>query len=152
MIDRFTELIQQLGQYLEMDLHVDHHHACSLKIRDKVQIQLQLDAAQEKLLVASFAIEVPPGKFRENVLKEALKTNALPDPRPAIISYLDRNNRLVLHLMLPLEILNGERLASYFGTFLEQVEAWIKAIEGGQVAPVLIESTVKAPKPFGLKP
>ena len=152
MTDRFEDLIQQLGHFLEMDLHVDHNRACLLQIHDTIRIQLQLDAAQEKLLMASFAIEVPPGKFRENVLREALKTNSLPDPRPAILSYLPQNNSLVLHQMFPLDILNGERLAGYFGAFLEQVESYVKAITNGQAAPILVAPTDSGRKPFGLKP
>ena len=151
MIDRFEELIRELGQFLGLLLYVDQNHACMLKVHDDVQIQLQLDVAQENFLMASFAIEVPPGKFRENVLKEALKTNALPDPRPAVLSYLSQNNQLVLHQSLPLAILNGERLAGYFGAFLEEVESWKKTIQRGEANPHPIPSTQGPAKPFGLK-
>ncbi len=151
MTDRFEELISELGKYLDLDLHTDHNHACRLRIRDRVDIQLQMDAAQENLLMVSFATEIPPGKFRENVLLEALKANGLPEPSHATLSYLSQNNHLVLHRIFPLNLLNAERLAGLFGEFLEQVESWKQAIESGQSAPVSVSRDLPS-KPFGLRP
>ena len=152
MIGPFEELLVQLSHFLHIPLHVDHNSSCLLQIREKIQIQLQLDSMQNNLWMVCFAVEIPPGKFRENVLKEALKTNNLPDPISAVISYIPQTNRLVLHQIFPLNILNGERLAAYFGSFLEQVESWIQAIEQGRPAPVLIASDERSPTPFDIKP
>jgi hypothetical protein len=151
MTSLFEDLLAQLSQFLRIPLHVDQNNACLLQIRGEIQIQLQLDVSQENMWMASLPIEIPPGKFRENVLKEALKTNNLPDPVAAIISYLPLTNRLALHQIFPLNILNGERLAAYFGSFLEQVESWILAIQQGRPAPIIISSEDRPPTPFGIK-
>ncbi|MBU6447032.1 MAG: hypothetical protein KGQ49_06510, partial [Verrucomicrobia bacterium] len=80
--------------------------------------------------------ETPPGKFRENILKEALKANALPDPMPGIFGYILATNRLAQFQKYPLHILTAERLSQIIGAFLEMAEVWQKAIMTGQSAPI----------------
>lgn len=147
MIDRFSDLLNQLGKIFELPLHIDKSNACSILI-PPIIIQLQLDSAQQNLFLFSKIIEVPPGKFRENVLREALKANSLPDPKAAIFGYIASTNHLALHQRYPLEILNGERLAGLFGAFYEIGEMWHRAIQSGQTAPVPSGQNA----PFGLKP
>ena len=147
MTDRFSELLTQVGKVLHLTLHTDKYNACSIEI-PPIVIQLQLDSTQEKLFLFSKIFELPPGKFREIVLREALKANGLPDPRPGVFGYIAASNHLALYQRYPLEILNGDRLAGLFGAFFELGESWHKAIKGGQSAP---PSTSRAPF-GGVKP
>jgi hypothetical protein len=147
MTDRLTELLGELGKIFQLSLHTDKYNACSISIPPLV-IQLQLDSTQEKLFLFSKIFELPPGKFREIVLREALNANGLPDPRPGVFGYIAASNHLALHQRYPLEILNGERLAGLFGSFYELAELWHKALASGQSAP----PSTAARSPFGLKP
>ncbi len=146
MTDQFEELLQQLGKVFHLALHVDKSHACSLRLHEQITIQLQLDISQENLWIFSKLIEVPPGKFRENIFREALKANALPDPRTGIFAYLANTNHLTLFQKYPLQILTGDRLAGLIGAFLEMADSWTKAIASGQSAP-----PTRTTNPFGLK-
>lgn len=137
MINRFEELLQELGKELHLNLHIDRSNACSIQIHEAITIQLQLDMSQENLWLFSKVVEIPPGKFRENVLKEALKSNALAEPRVGIFGYIATSNHLALFQKYPLDILNGTRLASFFGSFLEMAATWQKAISSGQTAPMI---------------
>jgi Tir chaperone protein (CesT) family len=125
MIDRFNDLT----------LQADRHHACAIQIKQGLIVQLESDSAQEKLLIASQIIEVPPGKFRENVLKEALKMNALPDPLIGIFCYIGKINQLVLFQYYPFDILTAQRLAALLGPFIQTAEKWRDAIARGDSAP-----------------
>ncbi|HAB98652.1 MAG TPA: hypothetical protein DCE71_02370 [Parachlamydiales bacterium] len=150
MTDRFTELITKLGEFLQIPLFVDRHGACLLLVHEKARIQMQMDPTQTHLLIASAAIEIPPGKFRENVLKDGLKINDLPDPRPAVLGYLPLNNHLTLHQSFPIEILDAERLAAFFGAFMTEVESWIDAIQAGRTAPIVF-APESSSHPFGIR-
>ncbi len=136
MISQFEQLLHQIGHILDLELHVDKHNACSIQIHPRLIIQLQLDTAQENLWIFAKIAETPPGKFRENILKEALKANALADPRPAFFGYILSLNQLAQFQKYPLAILNGERLSGILGAFLEMAEVWQGAILGGQSAPM----------------
>lgn len=135
MIERFEELLKELGKAIHLALHSDKNHACSIRLHGGVLVQLELDSSQENLLLFTKIIELPPGKFREIVLREALKANSFLDPRPGILGYFNNTNHLVLHQRYPLQILNGERLASFLSVFAELADLWRKAIESGRAAP-----------------
>lgn len=133
-ISRFEELLKELGKEFRLALHIDRHHACSIQLPPLV-VQLQLDTALENLYLFSKLVELPPGKFRENVLTAALVANGRPDPIPGTLSYFSRENMLALHQSYPLPILTGERLAGLIGSFLEMGKEWKEAVEGGRAGP-----------------
>lgn len=147
MTDRFEQLLFQLGPIFALPLHPDKVGACSIAVNPHLKVQLQLDLSQEKIFFFSKIIEIPPGKFRENVLKESLKSNGLPDPLAGILAYFPITNHLVLYQTYPLSILNGERLAALISSFLEMGENWYQAIKNGQSSPQSLR-----PPPFGQPP
>lgn len=150
MTDPFDLLIEQLGTSLKIHLHTDHNHVCSIKVHHRLTVQIQVDAAQENLLLASFICELLPGKFRENVLSEALKANNLPDPRTGILSFLPMKNQLTLHQYYPFASLDGEKLALYLAGFIDYANLWREAIERGEASPAPIHVHPQS-NPFGLK-
>jgi hypothetical protein len=135
MTDRFEQLLHELGPFFQLQLHTDRHNACTVRIHEALQVQLQLDQVQENLLIFSEIAEIPPGKFREQTLLQALKYNGLPDPRIGILGYVARSDVLALYQTYPISLLNGESLYGLLGPFLELAESWRKAIENGQTAP-----------------
>jgi hypothetical protein len=137
VIDRFQELLNELGKVFHLQLFVDHHHACSIQI-PPLTVQLQLDPSQEHLLLFTKVIEIPPGKFRENVLKETLKANGAIDPVLGIFGYIASMNTLALYQKYPIHILNGEKLAGIFGAFFEMATTWHEAIQQGKAAPLSV--------------
>ncbi len=149
--DPFELLIAELGKALHVTLHVDRNHACALQVHHQLTIQIQTDAAQEKLLIAAIICELPPGRFRENVLSEALKANFLPDPRTGILGYLSLNNRLTLHQRYPLTMLDGKKLENLVAGFIDYAELWREAIEKGQTSPAPIHGSAMPTNPFGLQ-
>ena len=151
MLDRFDELIQGLSKEFDLPLHVDKNHACAIQIRKGLIVQLQSDAAQEKLLITCKIVEVPPGKFRENVLREALKANNSADPIVGIFSFVNQTSHLFLFQNYPFDLLNAERIASLIGPFFETAEKWKKAIESGLPGPPSPPGKIGA-NPFGLRP
>ena len=132
MIGPFAYLLEELGKVFNLSLHVDAVGACSLLFPQDLSVQLQLNSAQDTLFLFSKLAILPPGKFREEILKEGLKTNAGPDPLSGVLAYLFATNHLVLFQTYPLSILNGERLAGLFGSFLEMGTRWKEAIAKGQ--------------------
>jgi hypothetical protein len=147
MIDRFNEILYALGQEFDLPLMADKNHACAIQVREGLIVQLESDQSQEKLLIACQIVEVPPGKFRENVLKDALKANALADPRIGIFSYIIPINQLVLFQYYPFDILTPQRLAHLLGPFIQMAEKWRDAIERGNSSPTID----LPPPPHGLR-
>jgi len=147
MMDQFQELLEELGDVFNLPLHLDKYQACSINI-PPVTIQLQLDNTQEKIFLFCKIIEIPPGRFRENVLQEAMKANSQKDPLVATFGYIFASNDLAIFQQYPLKLLNGEMLAGTFGAFFELAQKWHQAIESGRSSPQILGQS----PPFGLKP
>ena len=149
-MDRFQELLNELSIQLGTSLHPDKRGACRLKMNE-LHIQLECDPKQENLLVATFICELPPGKLRENILRDALKTNG-PFPKNGTLAYSDRHNKLTLFTYLHLASLTGQKLAEFLFEFLDKANHWRAGVETGQTSQLVTSFTKPASGMFGLNP
>jgi hypothetical protein len=151
VIDQFQEVLVSLGQQLGLPLHPDKMGACRLNVRNLFSIQLEYEPARERILIASFLCDIPPGKLRENILRDALKAN-FPYPELGSFGYSERNNKLSLFFYLSLHGLTGVKLAALLSTFIEKATKWKQAVELGQTGTLVLTGSSSEIKPFGLKP
>ena len=151
-MDRFQELLWDLGALIEVPLHIDKNHACRLLLDETLPIQMELSEERGELLIGAFLGEIPPGRFRENVLKESLKVNGAAHPF-GTFAYIDKINTLVLHTFLPAETVSGETLAAFLEGFIAEAKTWQEAISSGQLAPSHhLKTYDKHPSPYNLPP
>lgn len=148
---QFEELLKELGKQLDLPLYLDKYQACSIQIPPLV-LQMQPDRSQEFLFLFCKVIEIPPGKFRENVLREALKANVESEPCIATFGFLAATDHLILYQRYPFTILNGERMGSFLGSFFKLAKEWYKAIAAGQSAPAGRSSPPSSSPLFGIRP
>lgn len=149
-MDRFQELLWDLGEIIEIPLYRDKNHACRILLDEKLAIHMEMSEDGHKLLVASFLSEIPPGRFRENVLKESLKANASYHLF-GIFAYIEKINTLILHAYLPLEPLNGKKLSEFLEGFIAEAASWHDAISNGQVAPIdYLKAHSTPPSPYDI--
>jgi hypothetical protein len=130
----FEELIQKLGEALHTPLHAEKGYLCKLRIHDSLKVQIEHDSSSDQILMASFLIDLPPGKFREDTLKEALKANSQIDAF-GTFAYSEKQNSLVLFLYLPSSI-DAELLQTALSKFIEKAMSWIAAIQSGNLSSV----------------
>ena len=108
-MNRFEELLNQLGEALNMTLDTDQRGICKLFVNNQIHVQIEYDANKDRLLLGTFAAEIPPRKISRNVLKEALKAN-YPFPRICTLAFSERKNALALFSYLYTFNLNGEKI------------------------------------------
>ncbi len=123
MRDRLEEILQQLGDQIGESLQVDVHNTCSLTINEVLPLQFECDANQEWLLIVSTLGELPAGKFRETILRDALIANQKSFVE-GTLGYSNKINHLIQFASLPLSEIDGEKLASFLLPFLEKAEKW----------------------------
>jgi hypothetical protein len=129
-MDRFQEFLNQLSPLVHVPLYADKKRAVRLTINHTVHIQIEDEEPKDRLLLATFVAEIPPGKYRENLLKEGLKANAL-YPRLGTFAYSERNNQLTMFEYFPYLGLTGPKLADSLAVFIEKTLLWRGAIERG---------------------
>lgn len=131
-MDHFALLLADLGALIQVPLHPDHNRACCLVINGELHLQLKEDPNKERILVAAFIAEIPPGKFRETILRETLKENNL-FPRTGNFSYSERNNQLAFYSYVYFEKLDGDKMADFLEKFLETAFSWKAGLQTGQL-------------------
>jgi hypothetical protein len=131
-MDRFQQLLYDLGQIIDLPLYADQNQRCRLNINEDLDIQLEYDSSKERILFASFCCEVPPGKFRENVLKEALKANGV-FPRIGSYGFSEQKNKLALFEYISVQHLSSEKFGDLLAQFIDRAQRTKKAVETGNL-------------------
>lgn len=148
----FLELLYKLSHETGLKLYPDKNEACKLLVGEHSKVQLEMDFTGEKLLIGSIIIEIPLGKFREEVLKHALVANSAEYPYYGYLCYIQRTNSLALYDHLFIKTLTGDFLLNYIKLFAEKAETWRTAIASGRPGPNILKTTQTTPPPtFGIR-
>lgn len=149
-MDRFTDLLHNLGKIFSVRLQPDRNNACLLQINKTIEIQIQTDPSEENLILGAKLCTVLPGKFREDVLKNALQHNALPDA-VGYLGFIQETNTLVLFTFVYFRGQSPENIAKVIEELLQFAISWKEAIASNMPGPVIMPLTNSPPK-FGIKP
>ncbi len=131
--DRFTILIEELGQALQIKLKPDANDACMIKYPDGLEIRIDPDRLGEIIYITSDLGAIPQGRYRENVFREALKANGLSIARVGIFCYNPKKESLLLFEQIPIIDLNGIRLAEITQSFTQKARIWKEGITRGEI-------------------
>lgn len=134
-MDVFQQIIFDLGTYFNIPLRVDEKKTCKMLFNEKIAIQLQMDLADKELMVVSFVCPLPPGRFRSDVLFEALKAN-FDIAKPGHFAYTEKGNSLVLFEFLDDTHFSIDKLAPFLEKLYDRALEWKEAIEGGKTPPI----------------
>lgn len=134
-MDRFANILFDLGKELLTDLYPDENRICQINYEEKLQIQIQFDESKDQIFIGVFLADVPPGKYREKLLRASLVYNEK-YPRIGTMGYSERNNQLTLFHYLPAAEITSSQLAQVFQDFAQTALEWKEAIEGGKALPI----------------
>ena len=132
----FEEFIHTLSIGLNLPLTAEKGILCKLQIDEKLSLYLQYDEANDLLLIGCLVGEIPPGKFRENVLKEALKQNAY-YPRIANLCYTEKGNKLAFYTHKSFERIDAQTASHLIESYIAYGMSWHTAIQTGNLSMVI---------------
>lgn len=132
-MDIFEQLLDDLSHVMNITLKPDANQSCLIRLKDKINIQLELDKAQENLTFGVMLGELQVGKYRENVLKEALKANYDKSPFMGVLAFSDKKNALVLFQITSIQNLTGEQIYSTMLELFDKALPWQDALSRGEV-------------------
>jgi hypothetical protein len=154
--DVFDSILQELGNAIGIeDLHLDEAGTCLIKFESGLEVYIEPFEKDAFMLLSTNIGEVPAGRYREDVFREALKANGLPAPRFGTFAFSDQSDQLILFGLLSLRELNGEKIAVFLHPFAEKALLWKTAIAGGDVPVADTMTTSQTTGPagmFGLRP
>lgn len=146
----FESILEDLGKIIKIKgLKLDAVNTCQVHFPNGLNINIEPTKKDEMLISCNLG-EVPLGRYRENLFREALKANGLPYPRHGTLSYSDQSNHLILFRIFPLKELNGEKVANYLKPFMEKALIWKAALERSEIPVVDTGATGVKSSPLGL--
>lgn len=132
--DVFSTILDELGKILQIPgLEPDKNNTCLIKFPSGLKIWIEPHKGGNDLILACDFGIIPPGKFRENVFQEALKSNGQMPPKVGDFAYSKQADHLMLYQMIPLKELNGEKLFSLMKPFMEKALIWQETLQQGNV-------------------
>lgn len=150
-MDRFAQILFDLGKEIGTELYPDENRICQINYMDEIHLQIHYDEAIGQLLFASFLCDVPPGKYREKLLRAALRSNG-EFPRLGTLAYSERNNKLTLFEYVSAANIQSAKLLQFLQSFIEKAATWKNAVEKGLPLPVTPPKNNKDSSMFGLQP
>ncbi len=132
----FEELLFEMGEELGIDIEPDPMGGCLLVVEEKYNIQIQPDQmSDDHILLGSRIAELGPGKYRENVLRDALKSNFSIREKVGTLGYFQRDNMLMLFEYLPTRDITPKLFAEAILKFQAKIIDWVEALENEKTSP-----------------
>lgn len=151
----FSEIIEGLSRYMQMPLRPENDQTITLLIEKKLLLQLEEDSSGKNFVVIAQIADIPPGKFRENVLLYALMANVYPYITHGNLAYSEKLGKLVLFYNFLIQDLKPENLYKFLPEFNRKALEWQEAIKNSSPAPTSVLQRAKKPEglnPFGIRP
>ncbi|MEI8125220.1 MAG: CesT family type III secretion system chaperone [Parachlamydiaceae bacterium] len=150
----FGTLLEELAKSLKINhLEPDQNNSCLINLKNGQKIQVELDRSGNYLVIGADLGTVSPGKYRENLFKEALKANGMPYPLNGILAYSKRTDHLVLFTKISVKDLRGEQIAIVIPPFVEKALIWSEAIKRGEMPSLSqVKTSGASSGMFGLRP
>lgn len=149
--DAFGILLEDLSKILNIpDLHPDRNHSCLIKFPDGLKAQLEIDRLGENLIIGIDVGEPDVGRYRENLFREALKSNGLPN-HAGIFAFSQKSKHMILYDLVPLKDINAEKVAAVIQPLVDKALIWSEAISRGDVPSVQGQTSGSTSGMFGLR-
>ena len=149
-MEKFAQILYDLGQLIDEDLFPNEIGACRLNMNEKFSMQMQVDDSGKYLLIITAIAEISPGKYKENVLREALKENERMRGTMGDFGFSDKLGKLMHSTRLLLDEVTGSSLGDELELLVPYIESWYDAIKNGQAGPNPEPSN--GPSPFNMRP
>ena len=147
----FLDILYQLSHETGLKLFPDNNDACKLKMSNDFFIQLEMDPKADQIIAFCKVVDLPIGKFRENVLKHALVANEADEPFTGNLSFISKQGYLAIHQILPLKGISPNFLLQTIIQMSLKAQDWKTALDSGRGGPNLILTPPDAKRPLGLR-
>lgn len=128
----FDKLLGDVSDFFQMEIKPDKKGGVALKLREHF-VQIEPDEAEENVLIFSPIGEIPTGRYREDILEQALRSNGYPPPNRGILCLAKKTSMLYIFEKFPLRTASREQLLATLPPILDKVKIWKEAVQFSQV-------------------
>lgn len=151
--DLYEALLDEIGKKLKIpDLKPNAQNTCMIEMHNGLQISLQFAAKSSEFLIGAKIAKLPPGRYRMDVLLEALKSNGLSDSlKQGTFGYNQALDELYLFKLIPTTDLTSDKILDHFHPLKEKANLWFEALKRGEIPSPNSNKVVTGGGMFGLR-
>lgn len=146
---QFGALLKEFEDFFHCPLNPDSQNSCLINMGVGISLQIELDKSGFVLIGCRLGV-LHMGRYRENLLRAALKSHDISPPSSGIFGFSHSSNQLILFIKMNPQSLSSQEIDTLLTPFIAKAKLWTDAIANGEVPVVSSESSVKGPGLFGL--
>ena len=128
----FERVIDELALEMGLPLAVDALGAVTFLIQSKLRVTIEPDRHEDFIILESSLGIIPPGAYRETVLKEALIYNNHVFPNGPAIGYIPQQAQLILFDKPSLIEFKAKEFAAMLTQFMNVALFWKEGLDSGK--------------------
>lgn len=136
MIDsQFGSILKAFEQFFGCPLVPDERNSCLLDMEEAgISLQIEFDKSGQILMGTRLGV-LQMGRYRDDVIKEALKANHTENLSSGIMAFSRKSNQLILFTKLHPDRISPSQLEQLLPPFIARAKQWKEIIAQGK-APV----------------
>lgn len=142
---QFESILKEFEPFFNCPLTTDQNDSCLVKMGIGLSIYIELTRGGQLLIGARLGAP-PRGRYRENLVQAALKSNDM-SSSSGIFGFSSKSNQLILFMLADPHQLGSVTLL--LTPFITKAKKWLDAIEKGEV-PLVERETPTPRSPFGV--
>ncbi|MCE2982349.1 MAG: CesT family type III secretion system chaperone [Parachlamydia sp.] len=147
---QFDSVLKEFEFFFNCPLQADQNNACLINMGIGVSLQMELNR-NGLLLIGSRIADLTGGRFQDEVLKEALKSNGSSPPFSGTFGCGPTSHALILFLIVEPGTITQDKVTHLLTPFIAKAQKWIAALQNGEI-PSSDDTPSSADKlPFGFK-
>ncbi len=141
----FEAILKEFEPFFNCPLVPDSNDSCLVKMNNGLSIQIEISQGG-RLLIGTRLGVLHMGRYRENLIKAALKSNDM-SLSSGTFGFSNKSGQLILFILTDPHQLHSVSLL--LTPFLNKAKKWLDAIEKGEV-PTTERETPVPRSPFGI--
>lgn len=130
----FIGILKDLEAYFNTHLEPDKNNSCLINYASGLSLQMELDK-RDNLVIAVRLGAIPASRYRDNVFREALKSNYANPPSDGIFAYSSKSGNLIYHVTIESQSLTADKITTKLTPFIEKATKWFEALSHGDMPP-----------------
>jgi hypothetical protein len=127
-----TNLMEDLVKSLGLNMEIEDSTSYTLSLGRR-SVELEMDDEGKFVIVSAILGKIPPGKYRQDVLEQALKSNGYPPPVFGYLGFDKDTEMLVLHKQFHISKVSKDELLEKLPGLVEMAKNWDQAISSSTV-------------------
>lgn len=137
---QFGALLKEFESFFDFPLNPDDNNSCLIQLVSGVAIQIEMDR-YGMILLGSRLGAVLMGRYRDNLIRQALKSNEATLPSSGVIGFSIKSNQFILFAKLNPLSLNSNQIVNALPPFIAKATLWKESIGKGEIPEITPTTT-----------